>query len=305
MSSHSELLDCIVIGAGAAGLTAAIYLARFQRRIAVIDGRTSRLLSIPASHNYPGFPNGIHGEDLLARLRAQAVEYGLAITNGTVDRLDRLGDGNFIAACGSQQWQARTAIIATGVVDVEPDFADVKRAVTKGCVRYCPICDGFEAIGKKVAVIGRGKDGLQEALFIRHFTPEVSLFSLTEPLMLTAQDQERITRSGVRAVHDPVERLALDEADLMKLYLRGDTQECFDVVYVALGTMVNSGIAQQLGANVTDNGELLVDAHQQTSVEGLYAAGDIVAGLNQITVAMGQATVAATAIHHRLNAYHA
>ena len=107
-------------------------------------------------------------------------------------------------------------------------------------------------------------------------------------------------QAGVRMMHTPVERLAFDAAGAMQLQLRSGERESFDMVYIALGTLVNAGLAQALGAACNDSGELIVDAHQQTSIDGLYAAGDIVAGLNQITVAMGHAAIAATAIHNRL-----
>lgn len=295
-----DLLDCVIIGAGAAGLTAATYLARFQRRFAIIDGGASRLLSIPTSHNYPGFVDGIHGTDLLARLRAHAAHYGVSVANGTVERLDRLDDGSFVAVDGDRQWKARTAILATGVVDVEPNLPDVKRAVADGHVRYCPICDGFESTGKRVAVLGRGKGGLGESLFVRHYSPDVSLFTVAEPIAMSPEEAKKVGLMQVRVVQDPVDGLVYDSG-AMWLHLRSGARERFDVVYVALGTMVNSGMAQMLGAKWTGNGELVVDTHQQTTVDGLYAIGDIVAGLNQIAVAMGHAAIAATAIHNRLN----
>lgn len=298
--SSPSLLDCVIIGAGAAGLTAAVYLARFRRCIAVIDGNASRLLAIPASHNYPGFADGIHGEELLSRLRRHAAHYGVRSTPGTVETLERLDDGSFIARCGKQQWHARTVILATGVTDVEPDFPDVKRAVAEGFVRYCPVCDGFEAIGKKVAVIGHGKGGLAEALFVRHFADAVSLLTLDDPFDLDEKEQLRLGQAQVQAVHVPVARLAFDNAGVMQVNLDDGRRLSFDVVYVALGTLVNSGLAQVLGAQCTARGELVVDAHQESSVPGLYAAGDLVKGLNQITVAMGHAAIAATAIHNRL-----
>ncbi|HEY0844502.1 MAG TPA: NAD(P)/FAD-dependent oxidoreductase [Noviherbaspirillum sp.] len=298
--SASDLLDCVIIGAGAAGLTAATYLARFQRRFAIIDGGASRLLSIPTSHNYPGFVDGIHGTDLLARLRAHAAHYGAHLINGTVDRLDRLEDGSFVATCGERQWHARTAILATGVVDVEPCFPDVRRAVADGHVRYCPICDGFESIGKRVAVLGRGKSGFGESLFVRHYSDDVSLFTLSEPIVMSREEAELAAQRQVRVVQDPVDGLVYDNG-AMWIRMHSGASERFDVVYGALGTMVNSGVAQMLGAKWTGNGELEVDAHQQTTVDGLYAIGDIVPGLNQIAVAMGHAAIAATAIHNRLN----
>ncbi len=300
MSSSSDVLDCVIIGAGAAGLTAAVYLARFRRRIAIVDGGASRLLSIPTSHNYPGFAGGIQGKELLARLRAHAAQYGVQVIPGTVERLERLADGSFIAAGADAQWHARTVILATGVMDVEPDLPEVKRAVAQGCVRYCPVCDGFEAIGKRVAVIGRGKTGVGEALFVKHFADQVSLLALDDVPRLSAREQARLDHARVQLVRDAVARLGFDDGGVMQVDLRGGRRLHFDVVYVALGAMANSGLARLLGAACTEDGELIADAHQQSTVEGLYAAGDIAAGLNQITVAMGHAAIAATAIHNRL-----
>lgn len=299
MESREQVFDCIIVGGGAAGLTAAIYLARYRRRIRLIDAGASRMLSIPTSHNYPGFAAGIHGRELLQRLRAQAEHYGVAVTPGVVERLEQ-SDGLFTVALGDARWRARQLLLATGVVDVEPDFPEVKRAVAEGRVRYCPVCDGYEAIGKNVAVLGRGKGGAGEARFVRHFAGAVSLFSVTEAPRIDAREQAKMDEAGIRVVCDPVERLAFDDGGAMQLQLRSGERESFDVVYVALGTLVNTGLAQALGAACDDGGELIVDAHQQTSVDGLYAAGDIVAGLNQITVAMGHAAIAATAIHNRL-----
>ncbi|WP_206047221.1 NAD(P)/FAD-dependent oxidoreductase, partial [Noviherbaspirillum denitrificans] len=291
-------LDCVIVGAGAAGLTAATYLARFRRRFVILDGGTSRLLLVPTSHNTPGYVGGVHGADLLSRLRAQVAEYGVSVTPGTVDALDRLPDGGFHASAGEARLLGASVIMATGVVDVAPEIPEVKEALAAGLLRFCPICDGFEASGRKVAVVGRGKGGLGEALFMRHYTPQVTLLSIRGTIEPDDEESERIVRAGVRVVREPVTLSRLGDGLRARLY--DGSEERFDVVYAALGTIVNSGLAQRLGARVTEAGCLLVDAHQQTSVEGLYAAGDIVAGLNQIAVAMGQAAVAATAVHNRL-----
>lgn len=296
------LLDCIIVGGGAAGLTSAIYLARFRRRFLLLDGGASRLKSIPTSHNYPGFAKGVHGRDLLARLQAQAQEYGAPMAHAVVDRLEKIDDGNFIVHCGGQQYRARHVLLATGVNDVEPAFPEVRQAISNGHLRYCPICDGFEAIGKRVAVVGRGKDGLGESVFVRHFAHSVTLFSVAEPLRLTAEERERLRQAQVDVAPEPLASLAYDETAGMLLQPRDGAPQRFDVVYSALGTIVNAGLAEAIGARATADGELLVDAHQQTSIEGLYAAGDIVAGLNQISVAMGHAAIATTAIHNRLRA---
>lgn len=289
---HAAPLDCLIVGAGAAGLTAATYLARFRRRIAIVDAGASRLLSIPTSHNCPAYPGGVCGDELLARLRAQAANYGVQVVRGTVERIAGEFDG-FVTDVDGRQWPARTVLLATGVVDVAPSGIDVAEAIERGCVRYCPICDGYEAIGRKVAVVGRGSGGLGEARFVRHYTGDVSLLSIDEELRLP-------DGGGMRIVRSPVKQLRFEHGDTMAAVLRDGTTERFDTVYIALGTIVNSGLAQSLGARCNEAGELIVDRHQQTSIDGLYAAGDVAEGLNQIAVAMGHAAIAATAIHNRL-----
>ena len=147
----NDVLDCLVIGAGPAGLTAALYLARFQRRFAVADGGNSRAIWIPRSHNIPFFAQGIPGPDLLARQRVSLEGYGAEIVAGSVRRLERSGPG-FAAAVRTargeeRRIEARRVLIATGAVDVDPGLPNLPNAIQRGLVRYCPICDGYEASG--------------------------------------------------------------------------------------------------------------------------------------------------------------
>src|SRR5690349_10329566 len=105
--------DCIIVGGGPAGLTAALYLARFRRRVLVVDNRCSRASLIPRSHNYPGFPDGITGPELLQRMRTHALRYGAAIIEGTIDTVSRVQDSPFEACQGTQRLEAHTLLLAT------------------------------------------------------------------------------------------------------------------------------------------------------------------------------------------------
>src|SRR4051812_31906448 len=134
------MLDCLIIGGGPAGLTAAIYLARYRRGTVLVDDGASRAALIPASHNYPGF-KGIAGPDLLARLREQASMYGAVLEHGRVTSL-HAGDGGFAACTGDRDIVARSVLLATGLVDVSPDIEGLDSGIYAGAVRYCPICDG-------------------------------------------------------------------------------------------------------------------------------------------------------------------
>lgn len=289
-------VDVLIVGAGPAGLTAATYLARFLRTVLVADGGPPRASWIPLSHNMPGFPAGITGDAILARMREQAEEYGAVIEAGRVDDLSRDGD-LFFATLGGRRVRARAVLLATGVVDHHPDLPGVERAIERALVRICPICDGYEATGKAVAVIGASDMGVREAAFIRTYSDQVTLIHIGPPGALTERDA--LTRLGVQLVETPIETVRLEGDRVTALCWSGEYR-AFDLVYSALGTSANAELAAALDCRLAEDGRLEVDLHQKTSIPGLYAAGDIVRGLNQIAVATAEAAVAATAIHNSL-----
>jgi thioredoxin reductase (NADPH) len=288
--------DVLIIGAGPAGLTAATYLGRFRRSVLVADGGAPRASWIPLSHNMPGFPVGITGDAILARMREQALEYDAVIEAGRVESLSREGE-DFIAVLNGRAMRARAVLLATGVVDHHPDLPGVERAIERALVRICPICDGYEATGKAVAVIGHSDKGVREAAFLRTYSDRVTLIHIGPPGDLT--EREALTRLGIALVETPIEKVRLEGDRVTALCWNGRYQ-AFDLVYSALGTSPNIALARALNARLAEDGRLEVDLHQKTSVPGLYAAGDIVRGLNQIAVATAEAAVAATDIHNTL-----
>ena len=291
--------DCLVVGAGPAGLTAAIYLARFRRRIAVYDAGNSRASYIPTTRNYPGFPDGISGEELLARLRTQAGNYGAHITTGLVDGLARDGDG-FAARSGGEVVRARKVLLATGIVDKAPEMANLREAIDAGCIRLCPVCDGHEVIDRRVAMYGPARDALSHAIFMRTFTRDVTLLVPRGDAPLDAPGRGELERAGIRYLDSPVCEIAMDADRRARVRLADDSEERYATVYPVLGCRTRSELALELGARTTEAGDIEVDAHQETSVPGLYAAGDVVAALNQLSVAVGHAAIAATRIHNAL-----
>jgi thioredoxin reductase (NADPH) len=292
-------LDCVIVGAGPAGLTAAIYLARFRRRIAIIDSGHSRAAYIPTSHNYPGFPDGISGIELLERLRAQARRYGAEVTTGVVESLEG-SDGAFTATMADQRLTARKILCATGIVDKEPEMANLKEAIAAGCIRLCPICDGHEVINREVAVYGPAKSAARHAIFMRTFTQKLSLLVPRGDSPVDAALREELKRAGIDLVDCAVAQISMDAANKAVVRLADGSDLRFDTVYPALGCRMRSELVIALGARTTEEGDVFVDSHQQTSVPGVYAAGDVVAALNQLSVAVGHAAIAATAIHNAL-----
>ena len=296
--AEDSTLDCLIIGGGPAGLAAALYLARFNRSIALVDSGASRAAWIPTTHNFPVFAEGIAGPAMLDRQRENLAQYGITPRRTQVTALAR-GNDHFAATLDDDPAPllARRVLLATGAVDIEPNLPDHAEALKRGLIRYCPICDGYEARGKRVAVLGHGARGLGEAVFLaRSYTKDVTLLTLGQPL--APDDEARAKEHGIRILTAAIDALEI-EGDRIAALRAGGEEHRFDTLYSALGLKVRSDLALALGAEHDETGSLVVDEHNRTTVPGLYAAGDVVRGLNQIVVAMGHAAVAATDIHNR------
>lgn len=292
-------LDCLVIGGGPAGLTAAIYLARYHLSVMVVDSGHSRASGIPISHNHAGFPDGIAGSELLARMSAQAKRYGAHYLAAEVTSLTKVGD-LFVAGAGDMSLQARSVLLATGVVNRRPEMSDEMhaQALARGLLRYCPICDGFEVTDRRIGVIGDAASALGEAEFLRSFTSDVTLISPETFHDLDAPQRSRADKAAIKLLDGPC--LAFELRDEAIAVVLPGGNHVFDAIYPALGSDVRCALAVGLGSTLSDQGCVIVDDKQRTDVTGLYAAGDVVQGLDQISYAMGHAAVAATAIRNDL-----
>ena len=294
------MLDCLVIGGGPAGVTAAIYLARFHLEVRVVDAGQSRVTWIPRTHNHAGYPGGIPGTELLQRMRDQAAAFGVTVEGGVIEQLEHDEDGFTARPTEGEPIQARTVLLATGVVNnappISPELHDV--AMQRGLLRYCPICDGYEVTDKRVGVIGNRTHGFKEAVFLRSYTRDVTLIAPDQDVELSDEENAKLRELGIEAVGGPCAGLRIDGDQIVAPTPKGDLS--FDSIYPALGSVIRSELAMALGADGSSDGCLVVDEHQRTSVRGLYAAGDVVKGLDQISHAMGEGGVAATTIRNDL-----
>ncbi|KAF0677248.1 NAD(P)/FAD-dependent oxidoreductase [Profundibacterium mesophilum] len=295
--------DCVIIGGGPAGLTAAIYMARFLRPAILLSSGRPRLDHIPRSRNLPGFPDGIAGGEFLERLLEQASLYGIAPRDERVERITREGAA-FTIVTATGTLQSRTVILATGVTNHRPAMSDAAHedALSRGLIRYCPICDAFEVRGQRIAVYGGDDHALAEARFLRRYARDVWLTVPREPDDAPPDTalRARAEAAGVGLL-EVVPGIADSSGETIALQLRGGGRKSFDTLYSALGTTAHSGLARGLGAALTAAGCIKVDAQNRTSVEGLYAIGDVIDGVDQIAFALGHAAVATTAIHNALS----
>jgi len=288
------MIDVAIVGGGPAGLTAAVYLRRFHRSCLVFDDGQSRARWIPESNNCPGFPGGISGVDLLERLRRQADDARVLVQRSRVERIARVPGDGFAVHADGRTWTARMVFIATGLRDRLPG-PWAEQALACGALRLCPICDAYEANDARIGVYGPSADVGSHASFLRSFSADVS--ALPADGGDGGADGAAARAAGVRWLGGG--ELLFDGERCS--YRTGADVATFDTVYSFLG-FDTSVPTEGLAITRTRGGEISVDRHQQTDTPGLYAIGDIVGGLNQISVAVGQAAAAATHAHGALPA---
>jgi len=290
-------VECVVIGGGPAGLTASIVLARYRRSVVVLDAGHSRAALIPRTHNYPGFPDGIEGKDLLGRMRDQAAEYGVRTLARRAKALVRSGE-TLCVSSDDGDIRAPYVILATGLVDNCPDIEGLDAAVNGRLVRYCAICDGFEAGNSDICVLGGAEEACGKALFLRTYSRSVTLLA-PDGKRGSEATCRALADAGVRTPESGVAHLKYASGKIIAALADG-SEHAFDLLYPVLGCKVRSELATSLGARHADTGCLIVNEHLQTTVPELYAVGDVVSDLHQIAVGACHAALAATHVHNRL-----
>jgi thioredoxin reductase (NADPH) len=195
---------------------------------------------------------------------------------------------------------AHTVLLATGVTNRRPPMDEALHddALARGLIRYCPICDGYEVTDKKIGVIGSDSHGVAEALFIRSFTADVTLIAPDKALKLSPEDQNKLKSAEIDCVDGPTQAVAISSENIVVNTAEG--HHVFDSIYPALGSDTHTQLAEMVGAKLSKDCCVVVDSQQRSSVPGLYAAGDVVIGLDQISHAMGEGGVAATTIRNDL-----
>ncbi|GAB2915501.1 NAD(P)/FAD-dependent oxidoreductase [Streptomyces heilongjiangensis] len=289
--------DIAVIGGGAAGLSAALVLARARREVVVIDDGRPR--NAPATH-MQGFlsRDGMPPADLLAVGRTEVAGYGGEFVDQTVSGLMRSPNGTFgVLLKDGGTLLARRVLVTTGLSDRLPDVPGVAERWGRDLL-HCPYCHGHEVRDQPLGVLGGTPGAVQHALLIRQWSPDVVFFAHTT--RLTDSDRERLTARAIGIVEGEVARLVVEDDRLGGVELADGRRVPRTAVFVRPEFVGNNALVRGLGARTDDAGWPLVDAGGLTSVPGLWVAGNAVNPRAQVITAAGEGSAAAIAINNDL-----
>ena len=304
--ARADPFDCIVIGAGPAGLSASLFLARYRRRVLTFHHNSPRNIYSHGVHGFLGH-HGILPTELLARGREEVAAHGGLIVEGCVTGVERLGEGRFRVSTGDetivgQTFDARRLLLATGLRDLMPDCPGF-REFYGASVFHCPDCDGFEVTGKRVAVLGNGKKTVGFTLSLLTWTDHLTLVTGGDPGDMTDEHRAKLAAFDIPVVNRGIVKLEGDAESKRLERARlddGGAVEC-DALFFNLGTEPASGFHEALGCRLEEEGGLVwVDEGHQTSVPGVYAAGDLTPRSQLAVVAAAEGAMAAVHIHKSL-----
>jgi thioredoxin reductase (NADPH) len=291
------LHDVVIVGAGPAGLTAAMYCARGGKKTLVLGNIYGSQASMGGLYeNYPGFPEGIQGIELSEKMLAQAQKFGAENQTDQVEKIVNLGDF-FRLKTENWQYEAKSVIIATGASHRQIGVPGEKEMTTRG-VSYCVHCDGALFRNKAVAVIGHGNGAARAILYLANIVSKVHLLSSREKLVAEPIYLERITKLSNYAATFGAEITEIlgDQFVTSVEFKVGNTPRSLkaDGVFVEMGMKPNIELAEGLGLEMTSGRFVKVNRlNQETSMPGVFAAGDLIGGRMQVTTAVGSGTSAA------------
>jgi thioredoxin reductase len=288
---RSDSYDVVVVGGGAAGLSAALVLGRARRRVAVVDAGTPR--NAPASH-MQGFlsRDGMPPGDLLAAGRAEATGYGVELVD---DRVAEVASGFTLRLAGGRSLAARRLLLATGAVDELPDIPGARERWGRDFL-HCPYCHGWEVRDRPIGVLGTSTGSAEHAHLLRQWSNDVVFFAHTCPV--GADERASLAARGIEIVEGPVARLSIVDDRLHAVQLADGRLVPRAAVFMRPTLRAHDdGLVASLGCEVDEGGFVRVDATGRASVPGVWAAGNVCNPRAQVVTAAGEGSAAAIAIN--------
>lgn len=295
--------DVVIVGGGAAGLSAALVLGRARRRVVVVDAGRPR--NAPAAH-MQGFlgSDGLPPAELLAAGRAEVTAYGVDLVSGSVSTITpdactpTYGRGGFdVHLADGQVLRARRVLVTTGLKDQIPDIPGLEERWGRDLL-HCPYCHGYEVRDQPLGVLGGSPEAIVHAHIVRQWSSDVVYF--TNGATLTASEREQLVARAIGIVDEPVARLVVEDDRLTGVELTSGAVVPRAAVFVRPTFVANDQLLTDLGCATATNGWVSVDATGATSVPGVWAAGNATNPRAQVITAAGEGSAAAIAINNDL-----
>ncbi|MFX3625381.1 MAG: NAD(P)/FAD-dependent oxidoreductase [Ectobacillus sp.] len=295
------MYDCVIIGAGIAGLQAAIQLGRYRRDVLVVDAKEGRSVICRNYSNILGWPEGVSGQELRCRGKQQAERYGVAFAEDKIISVSRNQDIFILEGTSGHLYKAKTILIATGIKDRIPEIRNLKACL--GLTVYiCPDCDGYEVSDKRVIIMGANEAGANLAKTLTYWTNEI-IYVNHDGEDLHDATKEELEKLHIQYVKSEIAEVIVEnEASFKGVKLQNGDVLHAERGFIAFGgNQVHTELAEQLGVHLADNNHIMVNPRtKETNVANVWAAGDIVAHSEQVTIAMGDGSQAAVWIHKKL-----
>ena len=292
------IYDAIIVGGGPAGLTCAIFLARYRRPVLVIDEGRPRNYATDGIHGFLG-QHGIEPGELLERGRAEARESGADIRKGRVTKIEKVGD-TFEVTLGEEMLRGRRIVLAYGVRDTLPDIPEIESYYGR-TVHHCPDCDGYEARDQRIGVIGWGKKVAGLALKLLQWSGDVVVFTHGQAREWDEEEHSKLLAEQIDVKDERI--VGLDGDGGAVRYAVLDTGERVPVqrLFFTIQVERSCTLAEDLGCELADDApNVIVDEHRRTTVEGVWAVGDLVEGAQLAITAAADGAIAAIAINKSL-----
>ncbi len=290
--------DVIVVGGGLAGLSAAIYLGRAMRDTLLIDSGHSMAVWELDVQNYLGFPEGVSGDELLARGRRQVAHYGAERLEDEVVAVAPDSKG-FAVETAQARFRARRLLLATGITHLPPDIPDLKPCLGRSMF-FCKDCDAYRVQNQRIAIFGHNDEAVNYALGMLHYSAAVMVVTNGHPPLWSDRHDAWLAEYEIPLFTGRIDHVEQDEGQLTALGFEGGRRVALDILFAVRGDLYHNRLARMLGAEVDAEGQVLVDLDGQTSVKGLYAAGCLTPANCQMIVAAGQGAIAGQAINRDL-----
>ncbi len=292
--------EVLVVGGGPAGLSAALYLARFDRSVIVFDAGQGRSTWHQRNHNYLGFPGGVAARDLRELGRQQLGEYPqVTCVDHKVTDVRKERDW-FVASGQAGEWRGRAIIVATGVIDHYPHFDGWDEYVGRSMF-WCITCDGYACKDERVVVIGNQNATTSEAMQLRRFTDKLTVMTNSSDCYIDEEYQRRLDAAGIPLIHDKIGAVLGEGGYFQEIRTDGGRTIELDQLFAVQGQTPQTDLVEGLGLELSEHGYITVDTEQKTNVPGVYAAGDVTRlHSHQISTAVHEGGQAASAANYFL-----